>query len=394
MSIFSKSIDSVTFDDIQRFCQERVAENVRIEYKRELSGKADTKQVAKEVSALANTQGGVILFGVDEDEEHKPVWPPTGTVIQPDPAERIKAICLGNIYPPIVPEVQSIKIDDFVDKVLVLVRVRESDETPHSINGRTEWYVRANDVSQPRPATQEELEWLLNRRQKAIEHRERLLERARLRRLSAPNYRNDRFLVTISIVPLYPREPLFELSALWPFVRELQFKPGWLLQEDNVKTAHESLVSWWSPDPSEPYTAQLDTFAFSQLDQFGLLYYTENAGEPAKDKFTKQSHEAMQEIPFLATLYRMLITAVDVYRKGNYGGLVQIRVEFENALRKGLFGVDAHQMVRIYGLSPDAIIPIQRSEPVSRLADATDEITMNIYKELRWAFGARACYEL
>ena len=50
MSIFSKLIDSITFEDIQRFCQERVAENVRIEYKRELSAKADTKQVAKEVA--------------------------------------------------------------------------------------------------------------------------------------------------------------------------------------------------------------------------------------------------------------------------------------------------------------------------------------------------------
>ena len=147
MSIFLKQIDTICLDDVERFCQQGVAENVRLEYKQDFSSKGASKQIAKEVSALANTQGGVILLGVEEDDQHKPKSPLVGIPSKPDPAERIKSICLDAIYPPIIPEVQTCKIGSG-GKVIVLVRAHASNETPHSIEGRTDVYVRPDQIAE------------------------------------------------------------------------------------------------------------------------------------------------------------------------------------------------------------------------------------------------------
>lgn len=388
MSLFSRPLHLLTFEDVRKFCEQKVAENVRVEYKQDFSSKGDVK-VAKEVAAFANAQGGALIMGVEEDEQRRPKLPLIGVDAIPDPTERIKATCLDAIYPPIVPEVQAYPIEGSTNRVVVVVRVSESDETPHSIDGRKGIYIRANDIAVPREATVEEIEWLLNRRQKTVEHRERLLERARLRRSTIPNFRNDCFLATMSVVPLYPRESLFRLSSMMPIVQDFRHKPSLFLERhmDTVQTAHEGWISYYSPGvgKTDPYQ-----FIFSQFDQFGLLYYSESVGETVEDFFKKQSHESVREVPFLIDLYRMLLLAGEIYQKGNYWGLLQIKVEFENALRKGLAGTRNYDIVTIHGLSPDSTIPIERVVQVSHVVDAVDEVALDMYKELRWAFGAGA----
>ena len=59
MSLFTKSIDQIIFDDIKDFCDSEIPENIRLDYKSDFSASNEKKQIAKLVSAFANTQGGV-----------------------------------------------------------------------------------------------------------------------------------------------------------------------------------------------------------------------------------------------------------------------------------------------------------------------------------------------
>ena len=67
---------------MQTFLQQRIGENLTLDYKRELSTSSDSDraELCKDVSALANSQGGMIIYGVDEDStDRTPQLPPVGT---------------------------------------------------------------------------------------------------------------------------------------------------------------------------------------------------------------------------------------------------------------------------------------------------------------------------
>lgn len=57
----------LTFDDIQLACAQQVAEEADLDWKRELPGKDGAEEFAKDVAAMANTDGGLIVFGVHEN---------------------------------------------------------------------------------------------------------------------------------------------------------------------------------------------------------------------------------------------------------------------------------------------------------------------------------------
>lgn len=63
-----KSLDEVELGDLQALAERRIPESLTLEYKRELglSSPSERREAAKDVSALANTAGGWLLYGMDE----------------------------------------------------------------------------------------------------------------------------------------------------------------------------------------------------------------------------------------------------------------------------------------------------------------------------------------
>lgn len=78
--MIDKPLESIEFEDIDRFVQERWPEGKTLDYKRDNYGgkDEDKKELLKDVSSFANTQGGDILIGIDEDKgiptESRPVF--------------------------------------------------------------------------------------------------------------------------------------------------------------------------------------------------------------------------------------------------------------------------------------------------------------------------------
>src|SRR5260370_13983943 len=68
--MIQKRLDDITEDDLLALVSNAVSEGRTIDYKRELPGNSDgdKKEFLADVSSFANTSGGDLVFGIDEDQ--------------------------------------------------------------------------------------------------------------------------------------------------------------------------------------------------------------------------------------------------------------------------------------------------------------------------------------
>ena len=264
MSIFVKPINEIEFEDVNAFCDEQIEENRRLEYKKAFSSKDEKKQIAKEISAFANTHGGIILVGVDE-KDRKPKLPIDGIAYAKGLNEKVTSIALKNIYPPVFPETKVCRFGDNLEKAVVVIRVQESDETPHTVEETKGIYVRVDSQNEPHRAPYEEIEWLINRREKSVENRERLLRRAEERFDNQPLRKNFKAFQCVSVIPVFPHAPLVALENL----SDIANKSKVTVHNCNFpltsqyKTVHESIV----------YDFVYESFLnYTEIDLFGLIF--------------------------------------------------------------------------------------------------------------------------
>jgi len=52
-------------EDLERIVQERIEESARLEFKRQLPEPGQNDDLAKDMAAIANTEGGVIIYGIE-----------------------------------------------------------------------------------------------------------------------------------------------------------------------------------------------------------------------------------------------------------------------------------------------------------------------------------------
>lgn len=186
MTLFSKPIDSITYEDVVSFCQLQIKETVNLDYKLDFPN-----DLAKTISAFANTYGGLLLIGVDE-MDGRPKPPYVGLDYMERLQERVINVCIDSIYPPIVPEVAVCASPD--KKAFVVVRVPESLDTPHAIQSNSRAYIRTGNTNKPEDSlTFDQLEWLIKRREKSIELRQSLYENASQRLSNLLQYRKGHF---------------------------------------------------------------------------------------------------------------------------------------------------------------------------------------------------------
>jgi hypothetical protein len=216
---FSSSVRDMTLDEVQPLFKERVQENIRLEYKRELAGDAGEfkKVLAKELSSLANTYGGYVVIGIATDPQGNP------TAMDGIPridnfAQRVASIGYEQVYPPMVPTVSNpIVLEN--GNVVYVIHQDLSLEAPHFLTRRRGAYVRTSEFSQTfeaQLASWEELQFLANRRSQAIGRRSDLYQRARTRcnRMLPWAEMKNRAVLCVWTSPSFPGRRLIELSRL------------------------------------------------------------------------------------------------------------------------------------------------------------------------------------
>lgn len=101
--------------------------------------------LASEIVAFANTEGGIILLGVSDKKEIKGVSKPDKEM------QRMENICYNNCEPSIAVTIEKIKVDD---RVVLCIHVSKGPERPYRTN-RGVYYIRTS--AGKRQATREEL---------------------------------------------------------------------------------------------------------------------------------------------------------------------------------------------------------------------------------------------
>jgi hypothetical protein len=126
-------LERITYDDIDRFTQEKWPEGKSVDYKRHgYGGKdEDKKELLKDVSSFANTHGGDILIGVDE-ENGVPNGIPGFAVPDIDKEKlRLEGIIRQGLEPRIEFGLHHVSTPSSTS--VLIIRVRESLLAPHRV---------------------------------------------------------------------------------------------------------------------------------------------------------------------------------------------------------------------------------------------------------------------
>lgn len=120
--------------DVKMLIEE--GEGFEVEFKRKVSS---PKKIAKTLSSFANTKGGIILFGVDDDGKI------VGVESEKSEHDLIKESAGFYCEPPID---IGIKFVPYNQKEVIVVTVDESEEKPHYViddDGEQKVFIRVND---------------------------------------------------------------------------------------------------------------------------------------------------------------------------------------------------------------------------------------------------------
>src|SRR3989344_7773262 len=209
--LYTKDIEKITFQDVLDFCNQKYRETIHLDYKQEINS-----GLAKTIAAMANTWGGLIIIGV-EDEDSTPKLPIKGIEYKEHLREQINNIVLGNIMPPVFPEIQ-ICPDEKNKKALIVIRVPQSNHSPHAIRSNTRIYIRTDTSNEPEEfATIDRILWLVDRRKKSTELKDGFYETAEKRFNTL--CKKDGVVIQhtdaiFSICPPYPFEALIDYRKL------------------------------------------------------------------------------------------------------------------------------------------------------------------------------------
>lgn len=158
-SVFSVRLDQVEVGHIHGLVTNGVAEEFDLDFKRDLYGRGDSakRELAGDVAALANTAGGVIVIGVDEDEHARASAAP-GVEVSDDERARMLQIVAAGVSPMPPLEVRAIGGADAQERGYFLIVVARSPRAPHAVivndgfrfpmrNGATTRYLSEPEVA-------------------------------------------------------------------------------------------------------------------------------------------------------------------------------------------------------------------------------------------------------
>lgn len=226
--MFNQSKDQINFATVEDFCKEW-QEGVRVEYKSQYP-----KDMSKTLSSFANTQGGVLIIGVEADKTHNKVKVPIkGIPRTAGIEERIVQSGLMGIYPPVKPEVIILDVPD-TENVVIVVRMDESVRAPHAIQNSTKVYIRVASVSQPYQQPQlaelNRIEYLFNRRQDQEEGIKQIIDQMENRRKQFCV--TDETTLTLVARPVFLHRPVISPSKIYELYRQYNWikrVPGGIL---------------------------------------------------------------------------------------------------------------------------------------------------------------------
>lgn len=146
--MFNKPISQLNEEDLQALIDNKERESSILEYKQEIAGTDhEKKEISKDISAMANTEGGYLVIGVQEIDGQASAITGTPKTIGRQPVEVwIENVLITNVRPKIAITPKVITLTSAPDRVLVVIHIPQSPKRPHMViaEGRNAYYTRHN----------------------------------------------------------------------------------------------------------------------------------------------------------------------------------------------------------------------------------------------------------
>lgn len=146
--MFNKPISQLNEEDLQSLIDNKERESSILEYKQEISGTDhEKKEISKDVSAMANTEGGYLVIGIKEVSSQADAIIGTPKIIGKQPAEAwIENVLIANVRPKISITPKVITLASNPDRVVIVLYIPKSPKRPHMViaEGRNAYYTRHN----------------------------------------------------------------------------------------------------------------------------------------------------------------------------------------------------------------------------------------------------------
>jgi len=245
-----QSLEAIRYEDIEALTASGEAENVSLDYKQEITGSDhDKAELAKDVSAMANSQGGDLVIGVAE-EHGKPVHPPCGTgalIGRQKVEDWIEQTINQNVEQRVELGIRALKLPA-TDKRIVVVRVPMSPRMPHMVTYKQDnrYYRRyfKRHEFQSLPAEEYEVREMF---EKSTRLRSRVLEYLEHQGYGNPDsdgFASNRFTAKLGMIHHEAEKHLVVQAT--NFVTFVAFPD--LLEEDILPIADETMWKWLEPN--------------------------------------------------------------------------------------------------------------------------------------------------
>lgn len=146
--MFNKPLSQIEEKDIQALIDTQQKESVILEFKEQISGsEKEKREIPKDISAIANTEGGFIIFGIKEDAGKASEIVGIDKTIGRQPVEEwVENILISNVRPRLIvkPKVITLSVND--DKIVLILQIPQSSRRPHMVtsDGKNAYYKRHN----------------------------------------------------------------------------------------------------------------------------------------------------------------------------------------------------------------------------------------------------------
>jgi hypothetical protein len=144
--MINKPLDEITEADLNELVRAAVAERKTLDYKRDLPtpmNDAAKRELLADISSFANTEGGDLVFGIDERGD-VPVDIP-GVKID-DPGTLIlqyEQIIRDGLSPSLQPRTRAVPVKD--RRYVLIIRVGRSPDGPHRVDANSRFYARGTN---------------------------------------------------------------------------------------------------------------------------------------------------------------------------------------------------------------------------------------------------------
>jgi len=323
--VFNKPLSQIEYSDVEKFCA-TFGEGVRVEYKNEMIDK-----IPKTISAFANTSGGIIVIGVEVDKTQNKVTAINGIDSAPGLEERVINSALIGIYPSVIPEVKILEIPNAQNKILVVIKVHESVNAPHSIQNSTRVYIRTGSVSQPYELAEiERIDYLLKRRDQSTKLKDDLIQNANMRFTQLLGGANPKIpYMTVTITPVFPYQPIISLDDMFSFGDQHPYvSKGYSLNDP--QRIMDGICKFYG---------STDNFSYQEVNQYGLVFIVEALDKSKSQwKSSRQGEEKLfiRLTRFILIIAQALKLAESFLNRCGYLGNLEVKVSVRNIAGENL----------------------------------------------------------